>query len=313
MTRRAGPGRERTPQNGAMSEPEVPGAALGWVAETVGGTEARVVRRMAGGAHAVTHLVETSGPRQEWVLRRYPPGDGAPAREARVLAALDGLGGRAPRLAGVDPEGRVAGAPATLITRLPGRADLAPGPPGSAAAGLGRALARVHGVPVASLGALPDATPTHPEGEAGPTGPTVAAYGHQLTEDEAVLTHYDFWSGNVLWEGGALTGIVDWSGGGLAPRGHDVSWCRLDLALLHGPHAADAFLAAYEREAATAPAHLWLWDLSAVARSHRAVESWRANYQGLGRADLTGPALRARHADWASELMRRYGELVARA
>jgi aminoglycoside phosphotransferase (APT) family kinase protein len=65
-----------------------------------------------------------------------------------------------------------------------------------------------------------------------------------------VLTHYDFWSGNVVWRGGVLTGVVDWSGGALGPAGFDVGWCRLDLYLLYDEAVAGIFLDAAHSNAA---------------------------------------------------------------
>jgi hypothetical protein len=56
----------------------------------------------------------------------------------------------------------------------------------------------------------------------GPAASQVAANWDLLAGAPGVLTHYDFWSGNVLWEGGILTGVVDWSGGALGPGGFDV-------------------------------------------------------------------------------------------
>ncbi|MBK0296215.1 phosphotransferase, partial [Bacillus sp. S34] len=56
---------------------------------------------------------------------------------------------------------------------------------------------------------------------------------------DRVLTHGDLWSGNTLWEGDRLTGIVDWSGAMSAPRGVDIAWCRQDLVLLGSTVAAD--------------------------------------------------------------------------
>jgi len=38
----------------------------------------------------------------------------------------------------------------------------------------------------------------------------------------SVLTHHDFWSGNTLWQRGVLTGVVDWAGAAVGPRGFDV-------------------------------------------------------------------------------------------
>ncbi|MFC4052747.1 phosphotransferase [Actinomadura syzygii] len=42
-----------------------------------------------------------------------------------------------------------------------------------------------------------------------------------------MLTHFDFWSGNVLWDGDALTGVIDWAVETWWPNYHDLG--RTDL------------------------------------------------------------------------------------
>jgi Predicted aminoglycoside phosphotransferase len=292
-----------------------PAAALTWAAEIAGpNATVRAVERLVGGTHAATHLLETVDPAGEMVLRRFPPGDRAAAREARVLAALDGLGGRVPRLLGADPDGDRFSEPATLITRLPGRSDITSASPDVAAVQLGRALARLHDVPLAEVtglrGGMEAATVSSSRaGAAAPASTILASQGHRLAEEAQVLTHYDYWSGNVLWQEGELTGIVDWSGASLAPRGFDVSWCRLDLTLLYGPVTAEAFLAAYEESAGQAVPALALWDLFALTNSHHSVESWLPNYHDLGRTDLTAAELRRRHATWTDVRLADYRAL----
>jgi aminoglycoside phosphotransferase (APT) family kinase protein len=277
-----------------------PAEALAWAAETTGGP-VRAVRRLAGGTHAATHLLET--PRGQAVLRRFPPGDTAALNEAHVLDVLDGLDGRAPRLLGADPHGERCGGPAVLITRLPGRADITPADPGAAAVQQGRVLAGLHAVPAARLTGFRDGMAAstashHRDTGTAPGAPLLAARGHRLTGAGSVLTHFDFWAGNVLWQGGALTGVVDWSGASLAPRGFDVSWCRLDLVLLHGPATAEAFTRAYEEEAGGPVPDLALWDVFSLTSSYRSVETWLPNYHDLGRTDLTVDDLRERHTSW---------------
>lgn len=108
----------------------------------------------------------------------------------------------------------------------------------------------------------------------GPAAGVVTASWEHPATASAVLTHYDFWSGNTLWEDGVLTGVVDWSGGAIGPRGFDVGWCRLDLYLLYDERIASVFLDSYESACRSAlPDVLW-WDLWAVSRSHADVESW---------------------------------------
>jgi len=75
----------------------------------------------------------------------------------------------------------------------------------------------------------------------GPIATRIRSDWSQIAASPAVLTHCDYWSGNVVWRDGMLTGIVDWSGGARGPRGFDVGWCRLDLYLLFDERAADVF------------------------------------------------------------------------
>ena len=120
-----------------------------------------------------------------------------------------------------------------------------------------------------------------------------------------MLTHSDYWSGNVVWRGGRLTGIVDWSGAARGPRGYDLGWCRLDLVLLFDERLADVFLAAYERAVGERLADVALWDRWAAARSHDTVETWAPNYAPLGRSDLNQHELRQRHSRWSARLAER--------
>jgi aminoglycoside phosphotransferase (APT) family kinase protein len=122
-----------------------------------------------------------------------------------------------------------------------------------------------------------------------------------------VLTHSDYWSGNVVWRDGVLTGIVDWSGAARGPRGFDVGWCRLDLYLLFGERIADVFLAAYENAIGHPLDDAPLWDGWALARSHEGVTSWVPNYAPLGRADLDEQELRRRHAQWTARRLEQTG------
>jgi hypothetical protein len=96
-------------------------------AARIAGPEAtvRAIEVLVGGTHARTWLIETANPRLEVVLREFPAGDDAPRREARVLTALDGLDGLAPRLLAVGQDGAPSGASWVLISRLNGAADLA--------------------------------------------------------------------------------------------------------------------------------------------------------------------------------------------
>lgn len=284
-----------------------PRAALARAAEVAGpGASVTAVRPLAGGTHARTYLVRTENPEREIVVREFPAGDDAAQREAHVLGALDGLDGLAPRLLAAAGPGTSSERQCVLISRLPGRANVTPGDPHRWAAELGEALARIHATPVQrawgfeSVFARPGGSPAN---VTGPAAALVAAEAARLRDTRTVLTHYDFWSGNVLWEGERVGGVVDWSGAALGPRGFDVGWCRLDLYLLFDERIPGVFLSAYDRAAGLELPDRRLFDLWAVARSHSAVEQWVENYRGIGRPDLTSSVLRRRHTEWTERLL----------
>jgi Phosphotransferase enzyme family len=171
---------------------------------------------------------------------------------------------------------------------------------------LGTALARIHATSphrLAGLERVLDRPSGSFAGLSGPAAGRLAAGWELLAGGPAVLTHDDFWSGNVVWAGGVLTGVVDWSGGAVGPAGFDVGWCRLDLYLLYDERIAGIFLDAYEAARGAALPGRLQSDLWAVARSHKTVETWVPNYRDLGRGDLTARRLRDRHTAWTEHLL----------
>jgi aminoglycoside phosphotransferase (APT) family kinase protein len=267
----------------------------------------RNVLRLEGGQHADTWRVDTDDPERSVVLRQFPPGDPAAADEQRVLGILDGLGGLAPVLLGSDLNGRWSERPTTLISRLDGTADITPADPERWAAELGRALAVVHAVPAERLTGLPGIFDRGGGGSrdrlAGPLASAVRSRWAEIVDSPEVLTHTDYWSGNVVWRDGELTGIVDWSSAARGPRGFDLGWCHLDLLLLFDQQIADLFVAAYEAAVGRTVGELDLWDGWAAARSHDGVETWVPNYAPLGRPDLDARELRSRHSRWTERLL----------
>ena len=263
------------------------------------------VARLEGGQHADTWRVDTENPTFSVVIRQFPIADSGAGREQRVLRTLDGLGGLAPVLLGGDLDGEWSEHPTSLISRLDGEADITPSDPERSAQELGRALALVHAVAGDGLADLPgvfDGGGSQAQLN-GPLAPEVRSRWSRIIGSPEVLTHSDYWSGNVVWRDGGLTGIVDWSGAARGPRGYDVGWCRLDLVLLFDERIADVFLAAYEAAIGLALGEVGLWDGWAVARSHDIVETWTPNYAPLGRGDLGADELRQRHSRWTTRLL----------
>jgi aminoglycoside phosphotransferase (APT) family kinase protein len=263
------------------------------------------VARLEGGQHADTWRVDTDNPALSVVVRQFPMADSAACREQRVLRALDGLGGLAPVPLGGDLDGQWSEHPTSLISWLDGESDITPSDPQTWARELGRALASVHLVASDRLADLPrvfDARGSEAELN-GSLAAEVRSRWSQIIGSPEVLTHCDYWSGNVVWRDGRLTGIVDWAGAARGPRGYDLGWCRLDLFLLFDERIADVFLAAYEAAVGQTVDDVVLWDGWAAARSHGGVETWTPNYAPLGRGDLNEHELRQRHSLWTARLL----------
>ena len=285
------------------------------------GPEVAVVgdaRALAGGQTCSTHEVEltSSNGRRTVVVRRHGHGSSVrlARREYHHLERLwaDGLPVAEPLL--ID-EDELFGVPTVVMSRLPGRPDLAPDDPNDWARQMGETLARIHAVSPSSLGEpaldlvdgrLPDVwlppIATHPLGQRA---------WDQLRRDPPAVTppvviHGDFQSTNVLWTGGRLSGLLDWTMLCQGPAGIDVGEARFETLLLLGPDAADRLLHAYEAELGTTVADIDAWDLRAALVLGIVVplSSWAARYREMGRSDLTLSVLQGRRDGWIESHLR---------
>lgn len=246
-------------------------------------------RLMPGGQHALTAVVLDEG--RPLVVRRFPPGDDAVSREAAVLPRLAPLGALAPQLVAHDGD---AGHPLIVTTMLDGATPPRNLEPDRIAREMARVLARIHALPGSGLPLNPVAPPT---GD-GPLARRSRRGWERLDTSERVLAHTDFWSGNAVWRGASLTGVVDWSGASDGPRGVDLAWCRQDLVLLGSHDAARLLLREYESHAGIRIDDMRAWDVHAGARAEDRVETWAPNYAGIGRPHLTERVLRERLDAW---------------
>lgn len=228
------------------------------------GTGSRVVggRRLTGGITSSIHrlAVETPrGTRTHVVLRRWSSGawdttDEAPQFVERERRALEGLRSTdipAPRVIAVDLTGDAFGVPALLMTRVPGRVDLAPADPEAWLRQIAAMAVRIHESDV-------DAEPQPWTRESVPVPAWTSRPGDwraaadllrgPVPRHRAQFTHGDYQHFNLLWRRGRLTGVIDWVGACRGPADVDVGHCRLNLAILYSPELASDFLSAYEAE-----------------------------------------------------------------
>jgi aminoglycoside phosphotransferase (APT) family kinase protein len=221
---------------------------------------------LRGGTHRALFEVSLSGD-ERLVVRGYGPDTDAAAYEARVLRWLETRDVSAPRL-------RAEETAALAITRLRGEPVYMARDGTPWAEGLARMLARLHRVPLDGAAFLRDHRQSLAEYiAAGPpeedrTHPDCArlwdALRHRyprLTPTPPALMHGDYFTGNVLWWRGRVSGVIDWDDAGVAEPGNDVGNCRAELAMHPGGDAPDIFLRAYEREMRRPLADSPFWDL----------------------------------------------------
>ena len=248
-----------------------PGRALRWVEHEVGG---RVVsaRALRGGMSSAVHLVTvelTGGHRHHVVLRRLVRPElnieepDLAEREARALRFVEQIEVPTPRLLAVDPAGVVAGVPALLMTRIPGRVDWWPTDMDRWLRRLADLLPKIHGAPVPTPRLIPAFAPYHQASYRPPPWARWPRVWERAVEIAlgpapdlpAVLVHRDFHPGNVLWRRGLVSGVVDWQAASVGPAVVDVAHCRANL-LAFDRSVADRFTALWELESA-ATFHSW--------------------------------------------------------
>lgn len=237
------------------------------------GAEVRVsgLRRMAEGwsresfAFTLETTVGTEQSSEALILRRDPVAsliDTDRQAEFRVIAALHAAGMAVPRPFWLERDGGRLGAPFMVMEMLPGTAvPEVLYAPGFAAERreLGRQfftfLGTLHAMDVATLG-LADVLPapidsaTATRTEIGRWDAVVAAkkpepqpvlreVSHWLRRNlpggrRPSLLHGDYRSGNFLFEGNRLTGVVDWEMASVGNPLQDLGWVFMDLWRLNG-------------------------------------------------------------------------------
>lgn len=189
-------------------------------------------------------------------------------REARILRCLVGVALPVPSLVAVSRANETDGWPAALMTQVPGRVDLVPQDPSHWIGQMARALGGIHALAL-------DAPTSHPW---SPTPevemPTWSSRLDLWERADTLLSspapsgetfiHGDYQHFNLLWSRGRLSGIVDWSIGGMGHPDRDVGHCRLNLAILFSPKWASDFIDAYEAEVGRR-VEGW-WDIYEISR-----------------------------------------------
>ena len=238
-----------------------------------------------------THLIDaraSDGSLFQVVTRRYAIfGDydrGEKARrEFKTLQLLKNHGAPVPVPLYLDDTGNILGSPGIVTRYMPGKLIMAQPYPAQWAEILAKTLANIHSIPInasntsflldansealwflKSKDSMPNYISIHPKGSA--LWQAMLNYLPNLIRVEPSLVHIDYWSGNILWDQGVISAVVDWEEAAQGDPGIDVAYCRMDMILCGMSEAADRFLRTYEKEMSKPIVNLGFWDLAAAVR-----------------------------------------------
>ncbi|HEY1519617.1 MAG TPA: aminoglycoside phosphotransferase family protein [Solirubrobacteraceae bacterium] len=294
MTQWSEPDERPSPHGFGLSEADekllrgpVPSVAVAWVQHVLG-NGARVVATAAleGGTSSAVHAVSVelaSGSVRDFVLRRFVRADwlaeepDVAVREAQALSMLGGAELPTPELVGADADGSVAGAPSVLMSRLPGRVVWDPADVEGFLRALAELLPVVHGLDLGRCAVLPEYAPYPLRMRRPPAWasvPEVWMRAIDLLEDPPSLVaasggerrfiHRDYHPGNVLWQRGDVSGLIDWVNASIGSPWADVGHCRVNIASELGQDAADRFLELYRDASGRTDDYHPYWDISAA-------------------------------------------------
>jgi len=290
-----------------------------WIESTTGASVVSVAV-LPGATSSLLHTVEiesTAG-RHSLVLRRFVNQQwvkrepDVAVREAVSLQHATRAGLPAPELIAFDRDGTHCGVPATLVARIPGSVILEPTERASWLRGLAESAARIHRV---------DAAGFRWKYRRYNDGQALAVPGWSKQQEawkkaieivegpprpySEVFVHRDYHPCNVLWQNGAVSGVVDWVNGCRGPAGIDVAWCRHNLANLHGVSVADEFLTAYIAEAGSEFQYDPYWDLTSVVELLPGPPSMYEGWRASGVPSISNALMRERVDDYVKSVVAR--------
>jgi aminoglycoside phosphotransferase (APT) family kinase protein len=286
------------------SSPSPHGLAAMCAVVEPGGSVTRV-RRLGGGLGGATHAVDIrtrGGDLRRLVLKRYAAGAAAIESEWRGLHVARSLKVPSPQPVALDAAGSWFGTAALVMARLPGRAEVNRVHTDGFLVQIAAALAWIHRAPLdPGLDQTIGPRPCHIW--APPSTPprnSMIKRAHQTIEQlcaietQPVLIHGDFFSGNLVWSRGRLTGVVDGQSVGRGPREWDLANSRTDLVILSGWRTAAHMLRLYETEAGQAAQVMAAWDLYCGLIGIENFRTWLGAYREQGLVGLNPRQVRSR-------------------
>ncbi len=265
------------------------------------------LERMTGGLECQTFLV-TLG-RQHLVVKIFSTDGSHATTEFDNLSIVARADVPTPDPIFLDASGDWFGVPAIVMTAVPGRPDLNPANVERWVHGAAQGLAAIHAVDPrnAYVVKVPRWQRWRPEVElmgdqAAVVEQVLAKLYGRAESYPKVFSHDDYNPGNVLFDDGDLSGVVDWADVTVEPAQAAVAQYRHLLAIHPGGDSPDQFLSVYLAASGRSLADLPLWDVLYGLRGVAAVDHWVQAYGGLG-VDLTVDEINARSRDWVGRAL----------
>ncbi len=278
------------------------------------------IQPLTGGISAgmsLATLKDAGGKTIRWVIRQPSAATlamrpHAAVMEYHLLQTMSAQGLPVSKPVFLDENGAVFGSPSLMLEYLEGEIDFSL----PAAAGrpkeMGRLLSCIHSVDLsaiksAQVPALPQSfdslcgeAPASPDEDLNETSirQVLKQNWPPAVSNPPVLLHGDFWSGNILWRGCQVSGIIDWEDAWIGDPLLDIAGTRVDLAYTFGLPLAQKFTRAYVSQRKIHLQSLPCWDLVAVLWLIRFINhdlhSWACFYHGYSRGDVTADLIKAR-------------------
>ena len=202
------------------------------------------------------------------------------ADEFRVLQLTHAAGLATPKPVYLDSNDSLFPTPSLVVEYMEGVTDLKPDDPTDYVMQMAGELAKVHQMDLAGrdidfLLKLEDDCTEALGRKSGPD--MVSAEERKLLDllisrrplslkNTPVVLHGDYWPGNVLWQDGRLSAIIDWEDTRRGDPLFDVSNARFEILMLYGPDIMDAFTRHYESLNRVDFGCLPWWDLYTALR-----------------------------------------------
>ena len=289
---------------------------------------------MPGGMSASMTLVSfitPTGNHIQWVVRQLSSETlalrpHAVKMEFDLLKDLNSRGLPVAKPVFLDDAGRIFGSPSLVMEYVPGDVNFSAHADFNRPEKLADFLAQLHKIDVADIKdvAVPDLSLDFKElcGDM-PEKPNEDLHESLIRNElkkhwppsfsnPPVLLHGDYWNGNILWNCGEISGIIDWEDAWIGEPLSDLAGTRVDLAYTYGKEQADLFTEAYLEHNKIDVHCLPLWDLVAALWLIRFINndlaSWASFYHTYGRTDITSGLLKARINEFSEAALNRLGK-----